>query len=214
MLTLIVANGDLAEIPELPDLLARADLILAVDGGANHCRRLGIIPDALIGDLDSIAPAVLQEFQEKAVVIHRHPPRKDATDLELALNLAMNKGAREVWLLAGLGGRWDMSFANVLLLAGEKYQTLSCTVPGPGCIMHILHPGEAFSLTGVPGQKISLLPLANSVHGLTLHGFAYPLQNATLHFGSTQGVSNVRQESAATIQFRTGILLCIVLLSP
>jgi thiamine pyrophosphokinase len=214
MLTLIVANGDLTEIPELPNLLARADLILAVDGGANHCRRLGIIPDALIGDLDSITPAVLQEFQEKAVAIHRHPPRKDATDLELALNLAMSKGAREVWLLAGLGGRWDMSFANVLLLAGVKYKTLSCTVPGPGCIMHILHPGDAFILPGNPGQKISFLPLAADVHGLTLHGFEYPLQDASLRFGSTQGVSNVLQQPAATVQFRTGILLCIVLLSP
>ncbi len=214
MLTLIVANGDLTETPELPDLLARADLILAVDGGANHCRRRGIIPDVIIGDLDSIAPVVLQGFQEMAVTILRHPPRKDATDLELALDLAISKGAREVWLLAGLGGRWDMSLANIMLLAAEKYKKLSFTMPGPGCIMRILHPDEVFILPGVPGQKISFLPLGGDVHGLTLHGFEYPLEHTTLRFGSTQGVSNVLQDSAGKVQFHSGILLCIGLLSP
>ena len=70
MLTLIVANGELTGTTGLSNLVARADLILAVDGGANHCRRLGIVPDALIGDLDSITPTVLEEFREKAVAIH------------------------------------------------------------------------------------------------------------------------------------------------
>ncbi len=132
MLTLIFANGDLTEPPELPDLLARADLIIAADGGANSCRCLGIIPDVLIGDLDSIDPAILKDFQVKAVAIHRHPPRKDATDLELALDFAMAQGAREVWLFGGLGGRWDMSLANVLLAAREKYKTSQFHHTGTG----------------------------------------------------------------------------------
>ncbi len=214
MLTLIFANGDLPATAELPDLKGRTDFIIAVDGGADHCRALGIIPDILIGDLDSISPAVLKEFQEKSVAIHRHPIRKDATDLELALDLAITKGAREVWLLGGLGGRWDMSLANVLLLAGDTYKTLSFTVPGPNCTMHVLHPGKPFVLFGMPGQKVSLLPLRGDVQGLSLHGFEYPLENATLRFGSTQGVSNVLQEPAATVQFTSGVLLCIRLISP
>lgn len=211
MLTLVVANGDLAEIAVLPDLLARVDLIIAVDGGANHCRNFGIVPDVLIGDLDSIAPDVLQELREQDVAIHLHPPRKDATDLELALDLAMDKGAREIWLLAGLGGRWDMSLANVLLLASKKYQPLRCTILAESCTMHILHPGAAFAVSGVPGQRVSLLPLAGDVRGLTLQGFEYPLKDATLDLGSTQGVSNVLSERTASIQFEVGILLCMQL---
>jgi thiamine pyrophosphokinase len=214
MLTLIFANGDLTEPPELPDLLARADLIIAADGGANSCRCLGIIPDVLIGDLDSIDPAILKEFQEKAVAIHRHPPRKDATDLELALDFAMIQGARQVWLFGGLGGRWDMSLANVLLAAQEKYKTLSFTIPGPACLLHILHPGEPFTLSGSVGQTVSLLPLRGDVRGLTLHGFAYPLHDATLPFGTTRGISNVLNEPAATVQFHGGVLLCIHLTPP
>lgn len=213
MLTLIFANGDLPATVELPELKGEANFIIAVDGGADHCRVLGIIPNVIIGDLDSISPAALKEFQEKSVAIHRYPPRKDATDLELALDLAITKGAREVWLLGGLGGRWDMSLANVLLLAGDTYKTLSFTVPGPDCIMHVLHPGNPFILRGMPGQKVSLLPLRSDVQGISLHGFEYPLENATLRFGSTEGVSNVLQEPAATVQFRSGVLLCIRLIA-
>ncbi len=209
MLTVILANGDLADTFDLSDILTRSGLVIAVDGGANHCRRLGIIPDVLIGDLDSIDPDVLTEFQEKAVAIDRHSPRKDATDLELALDLAVTKGATEVWLFGGLGGRWDMSIANVMLLAGDKYKALKFTIPGPGCLMHILRPGETFTLHGVPGRQVSLLPLHGDVHGLTLHGFEYPLANATLLFGSTQGISNVQQDPEATVHFCGGVLLCI-----
>ncbi|MBU1566835.1 MAG: thiamine diphosphokinase [Proteobacteria bacterium] len=212
MLTVIFANGDLADTFDPSDILARSSLVIAVDGGANHCWRLGIIPDVLIGDLDSIDPRVLEEFQKKKVAIDRHPPRKDATDLELALDLTLKKGTRKVWLFGGLGGRWDMSLANVLLTATEKYKTLSFTIPGPGCIMNILHPGEPFTLHGAPGQRVSLLPLHGDVQGLVLNGFEYPLANATLLFGSTRGVSNVLQISDATVQFDSGVLLCIRLI--
>lgn len=214
MLTVIVANGDWADTRDLPDLLARSSLILAVDGGANHCSRLGIVPDALIGDLDSIEPGVLNEFKKKAVLTLRYPRQKDATDLELALDMAISKGARDIWLLAGLGGRWDMSLSNLLLLAQEKYQSLHCTVPGPGCIMYLLHPGEPFTLKGTPDDKVSLLPLCGDVQGITLQGFLYPLENAALTFGSTRGISNVLQNSTATVQFTSGVLLCIRLHAP
>jgi thiamine pyrophosphokinase len=209
MLTLILANGDLTDTTVVRDLFFRADLIIAVDGGGNHCSRWGIIPDILIGDLDSINPAVLREYQKNAVAIHRHPPRKDATDLELALDLIITKGAREVYLLGGLGGRWDMSLANILLCSNEKYRALRLTVLGPGCVMHILHPGNLFTLYGTPGQQVSFLPLQDEVRGLTLRGFEYSLQDATLLFGSTQGASNILQEPKATVLFHSGILLCI-----
>ena len=209
MLALVIANGDLTEIAGFPDLPDKVDLVIAVDGGANHCHRLGIVPDILIGDLDSIAPDVLQGLQDKDVAMHLHPPRKDATDLELALDLAMERGARAIYLLAGLGGRWDMSLANVLLLASKKYQPLRCTVVEPTCTMYVLHPGTVFTVSGAPGQRVSLLPLAGTVRGVTLQGFEYPLKDATLHPGSTQGISNVFVGHTASVQFEVGILLCI-----
>lgn len=216
MLTLIFANGTLEPLPDvLPDLLERADRIIAADGGANHCARLGIVPTTLIGDLDSVEADILQKFQTQGVDIHRHPPEKDATDLELALDLALDLAiegeATTAWLFGALGGRWDMSLANILLGAQEKYRTLHITLPGPDCLMHILHPGKTFTVHKSQGRKVSLLPLKNDVHGLTLKGFQYPLRDATLRFGSTRGVSNVLSGPVGTVHFQKGLLLCVCL---
>lgn len=215
MLTLIFANGNLETPSDLPGLLARAELIIAADGGANHCDRLGVVPNMLIGDLDSVDPGILRQFAQRGVTIDRHPPVKDETDLELALDLALAKGATAVWLFGALGGRWDMSLANILLCAEEKYQALSITLPGSDCLMHILHPGKEFTVHRLPppGRKVSLLPLQGDVLGLTLHGFEYPLRDATLRFGSTQGISNVLTGPSGTVHLQKGVLLCVCLIS-
>ena len=209
MPTLIVANGDLPEITNLPAWPATAKHIIAVDGGANHCVRLGIAPHILIGDLDSIAPPVLQEYEDKGVIIHRHPPQKDATDLELAIDLANGSGTEEIWLLGCLGGRWDMSLANILLLAADKYEKIRFTLIGTDCLMHLLRPGFPFKLDTAFGSRVSFLPLRGDVHGLTLQGFAYPLKNETLHFGRSQGISNEIILPPATVEFFSGLLLCV-----
>ena len=212
MLTLIFANGELATPPDLPDLLDRAGLIIAADGGANHCARLGIVPNILIGDLDSIENGILQTLQAQRVAIHRHPPEKDATDLELALDLALGHGATAVWLFGALGGRWDMSLANIMLCALDKYRNIPITLAGADCRMHILHPGQPFTVHPThPGRKISLLPLGGDVHGITLKGFKYPLRDASLPFGSSRGISNVLTDEVGTVSLRQGVLLCICL---
>ena len=209
MVTVIFANGLSASPPNLRSLLADATLIIAADGGSSACERLGIIPDVLIGDLDSTPLAVVEKYMEKQVAIHRHPSRKDATDLELALDFALSKGMGQVILIGGLGGRWDMSLANILLCAAKKYCAMHITIAEADCTMHLLHPGKTFTLLGLPGERVSLLPLGDDVTGLTLLGFEYPLQAATLPFGTTQGVSNVLQCPEATIEFTSGVLLCV-----
>lgn len=213
MQTIIFANGPIAAPPNLANFLANATLIIAADGGSSACERLGIIPDVLIGDLDSTPQAIVEKYTQKQVTIHRHPPRKNTTDLELALDFALLKGARQVILIGGLGGRWDMSLANILLCAAKKYCALHITVVETDCTMHILHPGKPFTLFGLAGERVSLLPLGGDVVGLTLLGFEYPLQAATLPFGTTQGISNVLQHQEATIEFTSGVLLCIHLIT-
>ncbi len=210
MHAVIFANGSLAHAPELDILVNQADLVIAADGGANHCNKLGIIPDILLGDLDSIDQAVLTVYQKKGVSIQRHPPRKDATDLELALDLALEKGARTIWLFGALGGRWDMSLANIMLAANDKYRDLQIFLAGLNCSMQILHPGKTHSIDGSPGQKVSLLPLKGDVQGVTLTGFSYPLTGQAIVFGSSRGVSNTINTDQATVQHIEGILLCVL----
>lgn len=208
---LIFANGEAAMPPDLADLLGRAGLIIAADGGAGHCARLGIVPHHLIGDLDSLEEEILQQLQHQGTLIHRHPPEKDATDLELALDLALDLGASETWLIGALGGRWDMSLANILLCAQEKYRPLRLSLAGSECRMHLIHAGSAYTIRPRPGSKVSLLPLRGDAHGITLEGFQYPLRDATLPFGTSRGISNVAKAAEATVHLREGMLLCICL---
>lgn len=209
MRLVVFANGKLEKISESSRIIiANADLIIAADGGANHCKQLNIIPDIVIGDLDSIDHELLADYTKKGLAIHRYPEQKDATDLELALDYAKSKNAVSVHIFGGLGGRWDMSLANILLLANVKYQDITITLSGPDCSMQIMHPGKNL-VHGDKGQGISILPIKEEARGVTLTGFRYPLSHQTIKFGSSIGVSNIQLSETAIIEFETGILLCI-----
>lgn len=186
-----------------------ADLIIAVDGGAELCRRLNITPHLLVGDLDSISPQLVEKYTHAGVEIIRYPSRKDATDLELSLDLAISRGAEDVVLFGVLGGRWDMSLSNVMLAASEKYRQMRISLIDMTCRMHIIHSGSTLNLKGLPGQIISLIPLSDNVHKVTITGFEYLLKNSTLPFGSSRGISNILLKTEGTITLRSGILLCI-----
>ena len=209
MATLLFLGGELGSPRQLPEYLARAEYIIAVDGGAEHCLHLGLLPNLLIGDLDSISPATLAHLQAQGVEIERHPRRKDATDLELALDRAAGRKSDQVVLLAALGGRWDMSFGNILTAAAQAYRHLRLVLLASDCTMHILHPGPPYTVHGQVGERISLLALHGEVQGITLAGLEYPLENATLTAGSSRAMSNVLQSSAATISLTQGVLLCL-----
>ncbi len=210
LITLIFANGSLDYSPGLAALLEKTAFIIAADGGANHCQRFNITPDILLGDLDSIDPANLARYKRKGVAVAQYPTRKDATDLELALDLAAEQDPRPIWLAGALGGRWDMSLANIMVAASDKYKGKKIFLLGQDCSMHILHPGKIYDISGMPAQKISLLPLKNDAHGVTLSGFEYPLDKQKISFGSSIGVSNILKTGRATVQHDKGVLLCVL----
>src|SRR5512145_2694515 len=112
----IVAAGPLRDRPGLRTRIRRADLVICVDGGLRAARRLGVRPDAAIGDFDSATAPLLAWARRAGAEIIRHPVEKDQTDAELALGFALARGAREVELFGALGGRVDHLLANVALL--------------------------------------------------------------------------------------------------
>lgn len=207
---LIFANGNFAVNSQIKDVIEKAETIIAVDGGANHCESLGIKPSILIGDCDSIEKQLVEQYINENIPISRFPKQKDATDLELALEYTMNlkEGCLEVDILGGLGGRWDMSLANIQLAAQDKFSSLNITLHDAKCQLRILHPGR-YSFAAAEDQRISILPLSSSVAGVTLHGMMYPLSNNTIRFGSTLGISNIAIDQQPCIEHNSGILLCI-----
>jgi thiamine pyrophosphokinase len=206
----IFANGRMTSTPPFLHELQPADLIIAVDGGSRHCQALAITPSVIIGDLDSLDPGQLALYEKMGVEIIRHPPRKDETDLELALGYAVQLHINEVYILAALGERWDMTLANILLIAQPRFARQDLRILDGHQQFILLRGKQQVHVRGLPGDPLSLIPLAGDCHGVTANGLEYPLDNETLYFGSPRGVSNVFVQETAQININEGTLLCIV----
>src|SRR3954470_12794406 len=115
MYAVIVASAPELDIAPYMGHIRAADLLIAADGGALPLLRAGIVPQVVIGDMDSISTAGLAELEAHGVTPQRFPREKDETDLELALLHTATAGATKIDILGALGGRWDHTLANVAL---------------------------------------------------------------------------------------------------
>jgi thiamine pyrophosphokinase len=205
---LIIANGELdpGMAPRLASL--PVDRLIAVDGGAGHCRSLGLVPDLVIGDLDSLTPETLEHVVRAGAALERHPARKDETDLELALGNALRQGAEYIVLACALGGRLDMTLANVLFLARPEFRDIRIELWEARRTTWLLRPpgGE---IHGFRGDTLSLIPLQGDAEGVVTEGLAYPLRDETLRFGQARGLSNVFTGMRARVRLRGGMLLVV-----
>lgn len=208
MRAILFANGDIHNLEAARAQLKPDDLLLAADGGGRHCLALGLTPTAVIGDMDSLTADELRQLEARGAEILRHAQRKDETDLELALLLAKARGATRALVLGGLGNRWDMSVANLLLAGYEKLAGLEVAFWQDGQRLFLIRAAAA--LEGQPGDTVSLIPVFGDATGVHTTGLEYPLHGETLPFGSTRGLSNVLLAAPATITLNQGMLLCVI----
>jgi thiamine pyrophosphokinase len=205
---LIVVGGD--RVPEelLRQAALKAEMVIAADRGAWYCLQVGIIPDLVVGDMDSIPEEALEELQAGKVTILTFSPYKDKTDTQIALEVALKRGAREIEILSGIGSRFDHSLANVHLLHLALKAGLRARIVSERQIIFLIE-GEC-TLTNEEGTTISFLPLGMMASGITLKGFAYELDDATMEIGLPWGVSNVITDQHALVRVREGILIAVL----
>ncbi len=203
----VFAGGDAPPPSALVDLPA-ANLVIAADSGVEHALACGFHVDLLVGDLDSADPATIAAAAAAGAEIERHPTAKDATDLELALLAARDRGADDVVVVGGHGGRIDHFFGNVLLLTSPLLTAVRVRARMGDAEVTVIRDRNA--LVGRPGQLCSLLPAGGPAHGVTTDGLRFPLDHETLHPGSTRGVSNEFLADAATVTLDSGVLLAVV----
>lgn len=217
---LVVADGDVPRRAVLdavwPGWADEVGLVIAADGGWEKAASIGILPDLLVGDADSLPEERFDELAAAGVPIERSPAAKDESDTELAIRAALQRGATHVTVLGALGGkRFDHALANVGLLG----------LPGPGQVEIELLDGTtrvrllrapaaeggpaSLSLSGETGDLVSLLPLGVPAYGITTEGLLYPLRGETLPPGPARGLSNVRTAADASVTLRQGSLLVI-----
>ncbi len=203
---ILFANGELP-FPEMDRrLIRRDDFILCADGGARHAMRLGLNPQLVVGDFDSLDSSELIHLTRNGAELISFPADKDFTDLELALKAARDMKPKEVILLGALGGRLDQSLTNIFLLAHPDYVQMNVMLasgPQKGWVVQ-----EEITIAGKPGDIVSVIPLTANVSGLTYHfGLRWPLKNASLPFGSSRGVSNELLAEQARITLHSGTIL-------
>ncbi len=205
---LILAAGPLGDVARLRPLLQPDDLIICADGGANHAATLGLVPDVVIGDLDSVTPGHLAALRNNGRTQVIDDPDQRRTDLELAIDVACQRGATDLLVLGALGGRIDHMLANLLLpawLALRMAQPLPILfTDGQHWIRHIDAP---LTLHGQPGDIVSVVPLT-PLPSLRFTGLHYPANETPFVMG-WQGVSNRMVAEQATIFVENGRALVI-----
>jgi thiamine pyrophosphokinase len=202
----IVAGGDsppASVLEDLPDDI----WVIAADSGADHALDLGISVDVVVGDLDSISPATLLSLGD-SITIERFPTDKDATDLELALALAVGRGdVDEIVVVGGTGGRIDHLIANAMLMASPRFASARLRwLAHPG-IVTVVH--DQARLHGTPGETVSLIPVGGPARDVRTTGLRWSLNGDTLEFGSSRGVSNEFTTSVAIVSLEAGVLLAV-----
>lgn len=207
---LIFANGEPNDGPMVRRTLegAAGARVVAADGGAHVASYFGFSPQVVLGDMDSIGENTLHALDTQGVEIHRHPPEKDETDLEIALKWAAAQGAEWIRIVGGIGGRFDQVLANVYLLALAELQGCDVQIIAGKQAIRLLSPGT-YTLQGAAGDTLSLLPLGCDAVGIQTEALKYPLQDETLRFGPARGISNVMLADTAQITLREGLLLVV-----
>lgn len=203
----IFANGELDASVFASRVLQPGDTLIAADGGLRHLRRLGLNPDQIVGDLDSISEQDLTQLQLEGCFIERHPTDKDATDLELALKWALENGFTIIRVAAALGGRLDQTLANVMLLTDPAHAELDLRLDDGWEEVSVIR-SQAI-IEGTLGDRVSLLALGGLAEGVQTESLRYPLREENLYPAQTRGISNLMLADRARVQIRSGQLLCI-----
>nr|WP_325298489.1 thiamine diphosphokinase [uncultured Dysosmobacter sp.] len=194
----IFAAGTFYGLRERP---APGDFVIAADAGYQTCRQVGVTPDLLLGDFDSME--IPADFSN----IRRSPVEKDDTDTMLAIKTGLAEGCGEFYLYGGTGGkRLDHTLANLQSLLYLCRRGARGWLYDNDFVWTVIENESLTVEKTVEWGLFSAFCLGDRAEGIDETGFQYPLRDAILTPEFPLGVSNHILESAATITVRRGAL--------
>lgn len=209
----IFANGALPDVEATHALLKEDDYLIAADGGANHLMKIGILPEVLIGDLDSIDEDILFKLISAEIKIEQYPEDKDETDIELALRYAVELQPSAILIVGALGGRLDQTIANLSLLTHPMLAKIDSRlddgVEEAFFCLASAGNGEQVQVRGRSEDIVSLIPWQAPVEGVVTEGLQWPLYGETLYPDKSRGVSNKMLSESASVKIEKGLLLIV-----
>jgi thiamine pyrophosphokinase len=205
----VICGGPIGELDFLQTERERHQPVglICADGGARHIHALGLTPDLIVGDMDSLNGELQRDFVMKGSRIMRYPEVKDETDSQLALEMAFMMIPDEIRIYGALGDRIDHTLANLTLLTAAADRGIETRLVDQWCEIFLIR--QAVAVEGEIGQTVSLFAFGADVTGVTLEGFEYSLRNATITPTKPIGVSNRLTAVQGIISVGSGDLLAV-----
>lgn len=186
-----------------------ADRVIAADSGLAACVAAGLHCDLVVGDMDSVDPGLLRTAVASGTDLEAHAPDKDATDLELALDRAVEGSPGATVLVVGSpGGRLDHLLATALVIGSPRYS--GSVIEARLGRSRVLPVHRRRTIGAAVGTTASLLALHGPVGGVTVTGMRWPLHDAVLDATSSLGVSNCFTGDEAEFAVGQGVLSVVI----
>ena len=177
--------------------------LICADGGANAALKMNLIPDIIIGDLDSISKKALKEFKSVSKIIRLK--RQNDTDVEKCLKYAISKKCDEVLLLGATGNRLDHTFCNLGIVL-KFFPKIKISIVAENSFLTAFkgktilktHPGETISIYGIDSKT-----------RIASEGLNYKLKNVALPFGKRESTSNIALSKEVKLKINNGIVFVV-----
>jgi thiamine pyrophosphokinase len=201
---IILANGKSTSKRVIDFVKSKGySIIICADGGANSAFKLGLVPDFIIGDLDSIKPEVLKFYSDKSTIIHIK--KQIDTDVEKCLKFAIKKKFTDVVLIGVTGDRLDHTIGNLSIVL-KFYDKIQCKIIADNSFL--LPTNKSITLRSKIGETISIFGF-NKKTKITSFGLKYPLKNSSLPFGEKESTSNEASKDTVNILVKGGVIFII-----
>ena len=189
------------ETKTLPYIPNKEDYVIAADKGLDNLKKIGIKPDVIIGDFDSLG------FVPSGENIKRLPVEKDDTDVAFAVNYAFELGYKEFVIYGAIGGLLDHTVANLQLSAYISSKGGKSVFVGDNVFVTSI-TNDTLKISNGKG-RLSVFALSDKAEGVFLSGLKYPLENAVIENTFPIGVSNEFTDKSAKIAVKNGTLLIV-----
>lgn len=204
----LVVGGDAPSKHLLKEALAESNFLTAADSGAVAVHRAGLSTDLLVGDMDSIDDEVLEKILASDTQVLRLPVEKDDSDTETAVKTLCDRGFQEIILLGATGSRLDHTLGSVMLVSVTASSSAQVVLWDTNNCCRLITTGTYY--LSRTEDNVSVVPLSPDGLTLTLNGFYYPLQEETVFFGQSRGLSNIMVAQEGTIVVHHGFGLLFV----
>lgn len=211
MSVLIIGNGSSFNKYSNEEVFSNIELIICADGGLSKAEILGLVPDIIIGDFDSVNYSMLKKYEDMDdIEIIKYPAEKDYTDMELAIDIAVARGYKDMIILGATGTRLDHTMANMMLLEKYYIQGIKIKIIDNNNVIQIISDNTKLTLQYKKNYFISIVPITEEINDLTLKGFKYPLNKVNVKRGSTLCISNEINVKVSEVTLRKGTAFLII----